>query len=478
MTTNLEALRNHVTNLDLLHQQFQPHPGQIAPGKALFYEGAKRMFLCMGRRSGKSTFMCYAAVRWALSRPYSMVYIVGPYLNQTREIYLHSGQLERTCPRSLIKSMSAAEGRITFTNNSFVRLLGADNPDSLRGPRASLLLFDEIKDVKEEVLDIAQPMLADEDGPMVIAGTPPEVAEHFFWKLVKQAKTDSTWRYFHLPTTSNPHIKPEVIEREKARLEARGDGDVFVREYLAEFVPGGKRAVFPMLTESHIRPQHELLAQIDATRSQWRFYAVLDPGTASTFAVTLNAVNLYTNTMYVLDEVYVTEQSTNSIGQIWPRVADRMMHIHQPDTADEQWTVIVDEAATWARNELLDQFGVSSFPTSKAANKKADGISLIRDLLVQKKMLISDLCYDTRREMLAYMLDKRGQYVKKDDHAIDTLRYCLAASNFTMAASTPPVKEIIPEDEKKQWYTIEDDMRDAMGVTHDLYMWDDSDTWE
>src|ERR1051325_6609900 len=51
---NLQQLEHYAKALEALHKLFKPHPKQIAPGKALFYEGKKRLFLCLGRRFGKA----------------------------------------------------------------------------------------------------------------------------------------------------------------------------------------------------------------------------------------------------------------------------------------------------------------------------------------------------------------------------------------------------------------------------------------
>lgn len=462
----LQSLAGLADVLDELHKHFKPHAGQIPPLKDLFFGGVKKIFLCLGRRFGKSALMCYMAIRWALTRPGSRVYIVGPLLTTQREIILSSGLLLNMVPRKYMADYNKTEGRINFTNGSFIRVLGADTPDSFRGLSISLLLIDEIKDVKADVLNILEPTLIDEDAPMILAGTPPEVAEHVFWDRVKEAQDSPEWRFYHGTTYDNPHLKKAVIDRERANYEKRGDLDVFIREFEARYVPGGKRAVFPMLEDSHIYPYGTLFNRIQKNPGQWLYYCTMDPGTASCFAVTLHAVNPYKGYDYVMDEVYEQQQAETSIGKIWPRVAAKMKELYEPDHPDDApWTITVDEAATWARNELLDQFGLASFPTAKASSKKADGISLMKDLLRDRKLLLSDRCINLRREMAGYMLDKNGYFIKKNDHAIDCCRYTLAAANFTYQPSAPPQPpEQIPEDEKRRAFTPEEDLREHYGL--------------
>ncbi len=470
--SDVTALETYAKNLRRLHELWTPHPGQIEPGKALFHDGAKRMFLCLGRRFGKSALMAYFAVRYALSHPGSAVYIIGPFLKQAREIFLHSGCLLNMCPRELC-SINLTEGRVTFDNGSFVRVCGGDDVDALRGIRASLLLIDEYKDIKPDVLDVLTPALVDEDGALVIAGTPPDVPEHKFWETVREAQNSPDWRFFHGTSYSNPYLKKEVIDKERARYEARGDLDIFIREYLAEFVPGGKRAVFGMLTDAHVQPYDVLRTIIWRNLRQWTFYVTLDPGTASTFAATICAVNHYKSLLFVMDEVYITQQAETSIGRMWPVILKAMHGVYQPDARDEnQWIVTCDEAATWARNELLDQFDVASFPTAKASNRKASGISLLKDLMLKNRFAISARCTATLKELRSYMLDAQGNYVKLNDHAIDTLRYTLAAAHFSVQESEYQVPVELPVDERKRAFTIQDDLLQAFGAGRDLYLGD------
>lgn len=475
--TDLTTLVPHVEALDELHKNFKPHKGQLPPLKDLFFGGVKKIFLCLGRRFGKSALMCYMAIRWAITRPGSKVYIVGPLLTSQREIILSSGLLLNMVPRKLMTDYNKTEGRVNFTNGSFIRVMGADDPDHLRGLSISLLLIDEVKDVKPEVIDtVLNATLVDEDAPMILAGTPPEVAEHPFWARVEEARTSPEWRFYHGTSYDNPHLKKEVIDRERASYEKRGDIDVFMREFMAEYVPGGKRAVFPMLTEQHVYPYGILQNKIRRNSDQWLYYATMDPGTASCFAVTLHAVNPYRGYDYVMDEVYEQQQAQTSIGKMWPRVEEKMNELYVPDYDEAPWTITVDEAATWARNELLDQFERASNPTTKATVKKADGISLIKDLLTDRKLLLSDRCVATRKEMAGYMLDKNGYYVKKNDHTIDTIRYTLAAANFTYQKSPPPPRpEQVPPDEQRRAFTVEEDYKAHFGIQDEPYLLDEVD---
>lgn len=472
------VLAQYAAVLKALHETWQPHPGQIPIGRALFSEGKKRVFLQCGRRFGKSESAAYAALRFALTTPNSAVYIIGPLQRQSREILWASGRIQRMAPSSFIQSINETNMRITFTNGSFVKVDGSDDIESLRGLRMSFLVIDEFKDVSPALLDTVLPALTDYDAPLLVMGTPPEVENHYT-ALAKEAQTDPLWAYFKMPSSTNPHLKPEVLEREKARLTARGDADVWMREYEAEFVPGGKRAVFPMFSEQeHVRPYHQLWAEVQKHVSQWNFYVGLDPGTASVFSGGIAAINQYDGRVRILDEHYANTQGDTSVGRFWP-LLEAKLHEAFPQYKDDdenQLYIVVDEASAWTRNELLDRFGITTWPTQKALNKKAEGISLIKDLLHSRTMIISDRCVNLIREIKGYRLNEQGLFVKKEDHCLDQTRYILGMANYTVAqhpAPPPPATLTVGQrDDPRRAFTPEEDMRNVWGAEIEPYLLD------
>ena len=324
-----------------------------------------------------------------------------------------------------------------------------------------------MKDVADNVFSIIKPTLLVRKAPLVLAGTPPDLPEHPYWQHVKTAQDNpKTWAIFHLTSYDNPYIDKADIDAERALYEARGDIDVFKREYLAEYCPGARRMIFPMLDKNvHVKPYDELMREIQYRPDTWNYYVAMDPGTASCFAVTLGAINNYSGQVRILDESYTTDQNEISIGQVWPQVHRKMLDIC-PDLS--AWTIVYDEAATWAAVELLDRFDVNAWPTQKAKNRKQDGLSLIKDLLLNRgDILFSDRCKDLLREMHSYHLLDTGQPVKKEDHAIDTLRYMLGIANYTVKRSAFPALAQGPTpgqiDDPRRGFSPYEDMANMFG---------------
>lgn len=390
--------------------------------------------MCAGRRAGKSELALYMIVRWAITNPGSANYYIGPFKTQTAEIIWHSRRLHNMIPAEYIDTVSRTEYRITLKNGSFIKVSGSDDADSLRGIRINFLVADEIKDWREDSYHNLLPACADYNAPIFTIGTPP-VAEGLFTKLMDDHIKDPEMAFYEMPTTENPHINKEWIEKERIRLYDRGDGDIFEREYMAKFVRGGKSKIFPQLDASLKSDQPSLLHRISKDINQLEYYCAMDPGSSSVFAVLFVAYNYYRKRLYILDELYITEQSSTSIGKVMPLVLDTIKKWYP--TMDE-WRFICDEAATWARNEILDRYGLFVEPTDKVTNKKEFGISIIKDILHQKRVLISKDCTKLYWEMDNYVLDKNGSIPKRDDHLIDCLRYTLGACKYDSHEGTPP----------------------------------------
>lgn len=458
---NVADLEPYAKVLEALHKLWKPHPGQLAPGRDLFYNNVKRLALRFGRQTGKSQFCAYAAVRWALTKPRSTVFIIGPYLTQTRSIYLHSGLIRDKIPDEYFADLHLADGRYTLTNGSTIKILGSDTPDAIRGLTADLVICDEIKQFKDDAWPAIHPLTLARKAPLIVAGTPPGEREHMYWDIMREHEEDPTAGYYRLTTYDNPYIDRADIDRERERYEKRGDKNSWVREYLAEFAVDEKRAVFPMFDPAvHVKPHEQMLADTRQYQGRWTFVVACDPGHASTFAVLLGAVNLHTGQVRFLDEVYATDQALTSIGAVWPIVVKKMAAIYDPDPMDEnQWVIVMDEAATGTRVELLDTFDVAAIPTQKAVHKKSYGIGMMKDLYLSKKLLVSDRCVNFVSETVGYFLNDKGEYVKERDHlASDCARYLLHAAYYTVRSQPLPPELEAPDPvfSKQRWTPQQD----------------------
>jgi hypothetical protein len=445
-----------------LHSHWEPHKGQSRVGKALI-AGVKDIFVNAGRNWGKTDFVAYWLWRWAITNPGSENYYFAPYMKQAKEIIWATKRLQNFGPREWITSPNNTELRLPFLNGSFIKCDGSDNVDSYRGIKPKgLIIFDEFKDFKEEFYPSFDPNRAAHDAPLIIIGTPPDRDGQFIDVMLEHQRNPNK-RYYWAPSEENPHLSRQWLENKKTELYAKGAGDEWEREYRARFVKGGKKKIFPMLSNGHIKPYKEMLQFLMRDRKKLEWYLWNDPGSATCFATLFVAINPYTKKIYCIDEIYETDQRNMSVGQIGPK----MFEIRDELYEDGEWRQGYDEAATWFANEMMDQFEENFEPSHKHLNDKEQGISLIRDVLLSGHLEMSDRCVKLFWEMDNYFKDDSGKIPKKDDHLIDTLRYTLGAAHY----KTQEAQEYLEsKDEDFRGARIEDDFPQLGGEDDwDLY---------
>jgi hypothetical protein len=433
--TNKLKYQAHV--LTDLHSMWIPHEGQIEAGRAIWYDGKTYIFVECGRKWGKSEFGIYCAYRSAMTTPNAPCYYIAPFAKQAREIIWANNRLQNFLKGPLalkyIKSVNNTEMRINFRNGSFIKLDGADNYEAYRGINPMFIIYDEFKDHNPKFHEAMEPNLATFNAPLLIIGTPPETEDNLFCRLAKQIMEDKAdGAYFNQPTITNPHISKTFLEKMRERLIARGEYDVWLREYMARRVKGGRNAIFPMLSkEKHLKPFEVMVNDIRHSRKHWEFFITCDPATSSTFAVLFSAINKHTKVVYHLDEIYTSDTSANSARKVWDRIESMYAEIHP---ILEDWTLTYDEAATWFANEVSDitQGEVNFFPTHKSLSKKEKGLSLIKDQMLFGFWFYSDRCNKLFYEAENYVRDDNGKIPKENDHLIDCARYTNAVCHYSM----------------------------------------------
>ena len=442
-----------------IHSCFDPHPPQREILQNLFKSEKDRLFIQCGRKFGKTALAIYALWRWALSRPNQCCYYFSPYMNQTKEILWANRRLQDFGSRNSIQSINNTEMRITFNNGSFIKASGSDNAESVRGITPDFVIYDEYRDFIESFHQVMSPNFASRMAKLLIITTPAEL-ENACWKLSEFAESNNAWKYFSFPSESNPHIDKGWLDREKALLYSRAEGDVWEREYMARRIRGGSNSVFPMFSKDLLVPRETLLNEIKKDLKKLQWFATFDPGTTTVFAGLFSALNPYTKVWYWLDEIYEVGTKSTSVNQIWP-VAERKRLELLPifEGWDDKWTLTADEAAAWFRGEVMDRFGIFIQPTHKNLGKKVEGLSLLNDIFLQKKVRISDSCVNVINEIENYRKDDHGKLQKKNDHLIDCARYQNAAAYYSLNDVLEPVDERrrLDGESNKRAFTVEDD---------------------
>lgn len=452
-----------------LNKSCELHPAQKLIAKAVFYEGKKKIFVECARKFGKTTSIPYCAYRQCMSFPGSVVYIIGPFLKQMKEIIWVDGRithfLHKDVEDKYVESINNSELRITFKNGSMIKCDGADNYEAFRGPNPHMVLYDEFKDHHPQFHIGMDPNLMSHNAPLLVFGTPPENDDNPFVVMAEDVKVDPDGAYFNFPSWANPHLDKEWLKKKKAELIRKGQWDVWMREYEAKRVKGGSNAIFPMFNKDrHIIKYETILAEVRRYPRDWEYVYQFDPGSRTVFAGAAMVCNKRTKKFVVVDEIYEKEPIKQSTGVVYPMARTQMDSIR---TYQDDWIEGYDNAAAWFANEVLFQYDRNLMPCEKDVKTKNDKESMIKDMMLNGFFFITDKCVNLKSEIDNYIKDEKGSTKKCRDHLLDCVRYGLNAINYEFI----PDMAIKTVDDEKRFYRMEEERSSSLNSEDSLCDW-------
>ena len=482
-----------------MHKFWSPHSGQAPVAYALFRLYKRYVFMQCGRKLGKTDLAIYCMYMFAMLFPGSQIYYIADTMKHAGELVWENGRLPRffLSPkkyhwetdeeykerRELGKALhekyilkgNESEMRLTFKNDSFIKVDGAENYANADGIEPDFIVYDEFKHHDPRFNEAMEPNLRVKRAPLLIVGTPPEELGSYYEKIANSTKRASYGYFCRRPSYLNPVIyplgesDPDFIEECK-KYESRGEDDVKRRELYAEIVLSGSKAIFPVLElpeydwdkeeyigySRHVRPRAELMAEIKHRSKDWDYHVVFDPGSSVCFAVIFLALNKIDKRVYIIDEIYETDQRETTARKIIEKARVKWRKING---YDDNWTKSYDNAAKWFENEVWDLYPeISLEPCEKDIGTRGDDkkdvkLSMIKDMMIHDKLIIAKECKFTIWEMVNYRKDDKGKIPKENDHLIDAFRYGLNA----MLYDPTYIKMNRHIDEDKRAYSIEDD---------------------
>lgn len=378
-----------------------------------------------GRRAGKSYLVSVEILRFATEKEKSIVWYVSPTYKQSKAIMW--SMLKDLIPPEAIKKTNETELMFELINGSQIFLKGADNPDSLRGVRIDLCIFDETAfiDKWEDVWKVIRPTLADSKADVWFISTP-NGFNHF--KELSEMN-DPDWSYHHYTTYDNPHIPVEEIESMKKEM----DGDSFAQEIMGEF-----RKMSGLIYKDFNRDIH--MVDIPDLNYNYTFTRALDFGYGHKTALGYFAINPDGSAIYLYDGIYQT-------GLVESQIAD----IVKTKDAGRYITNPVADSAQAMSIEQLNQMGASFNPVEKGPDSVKHGIVKVAELLrVRPDTGKPTLMFNKN---LTWIADEFEQYrwtesksdgvikevpYKVNDDAMDMIRYFAISFKKEVESGTLP----------------------------------------
>lgn len=187
---------------------------------------ARRQLLLTARQAGKSTVIAALASHTAIYEPGSLVLLIAPSQQQSRELYRKVVAFHREAA-DLAPDAESAQ-RLELPNGSRIVSLSG-NPMTLRGfsgPR--LVIFDEAAFSEDVLYTAARPMLM--GGGRLIAMSTPNGKRGWFWKAWE--KEGALWERTRVTAWNSELHDPVLVEEERTSMP----GFLFRQEYECEFV--------------------------------------------------------------------------------------------------------------------------------------------------------------------------------------------------------------------------------------------------
>lgn len=206
-----------------------------------------------GRKFGKSTYAEYSCIKH-LGQPNSTVWFAGPTYRQSKLIAWKD--FKTLIPReAMAKKPNETDLFITLKNGSELYVMGADNPDSLRGPAPNHVALEEFSMMQPEAWhEVIRPNLTAKRGTADFISTP----KGFNWmkdlednarRLIHAGSKE--WSVYHYTIYDNPHISRDEIESAKKDCDSIA---VWNQEYMAKYESSVGRVFSGFSDEEHCRP--------------------------------------------------------------------------------------------------------------------------------------------------------------------------------------------------------------------------------
>jgi len=143
---------------------------------------------------------------------------VAPFRNQAKQVTWD--YFKEYCKPVPGVKFNESELRIDFGNGSRIYLLGADNPDAIRGNYFDGVVLDEVAQMKHDLwFNVVRPLLADRLGWTMFIGTP--MGHNLFYDLYEEAKTNPDWHAsVYKASETNLIDANELIEVRNANRDA------------------------------------------------------------------------------------------------------------------------------------------------------------------------------------------------------------------------------------------------------------------
>ena len=366
--------------------------------------------ICDGAvRSGKTSIMMWAFVRWAMENFSGQRFgVCGLTVDScTKNIIVPFTAMSLAKERYIIrwrrgdKVMEVRRGAVT---NYFEVFGGKDEASYtlIQGRTLAGVLLDEVVLMPRSFVEQALTRCS-VDGAKLWFSCNPGSPQHWFYTEWIQRNKERNALYLHFEMTDNPGLSQKTLERYQAMFSG-----VFYDRYIRGLWVLAEGLIYPMFGEGCL---------VDNPPQGGRYYISCDYGTLNPFSAGLWCWDGKTATR-VAEYYYSGRQE-----QRHKTDEDYYTALEQLAGDKPVQAVIVDPSAA-SFIEVIRRH--KRFPVRKAKNDVLAGINTTARFLQDGTIKIHRSCSSCIREFGLYRWDEKAETdrpVKENDHAMDDIRY-------------------------------------------------------
>lgn len=374
--------------------------------------GINNILMLWCRRAGKDLTCMNFIAREAVKRVGTYIYLL-PYYAQARKaiwegVTSDGRRYIDAIPKELRKRISNQDMVIELKNDSIVRLLGSDNPDSLVGQTAAGIVYSEYALQNPQCYDLMRPVLRESKGWQVVNSTPR--GRNHYYDLYSYAAKAESWHVSKVTWQETGYLTEEDLEAERA---SGMDDDMIEQEYNCSFAAGMKGAYYAEEVE---RARREGRITEVPVNPDYPVYTFWDLGMGDQ-----TAIWMVQPVGYELRVVDYFEGHSKPLGYYVEQLRDRGYDFAEhwlPHDANQR---SIQTGKTTA--EMLEDYLYSSgrprpVEIAPKTATKEDSIRLGRSL-IRRAVFDGERCWDGLRCLENYMRkfdERRKVFVQKPEH--------------------------------------------------------------
>ena len=283
--------------------------------------------------------------------------------------------------------------------------------EKFQGASLDFVWFDE--EPPQDVYEECKMRLLDKCGTMFGTMTPLKGLTFIYDEIYMNSNNSKEVWYEFMEWADNPYLNQNEVQKLTESLSK----DILDSRRYGRF-KAGSGAVYSEFDEN-IHVIEPFSVPFD-----WQDELSIDPGLNNPLSCHFYAVD-YDGNVYVVAEHYEAEKPVDYHAKKIKEIASRLNWHTRPDG---RLSALIDSAAnqkTLASSKSVTQLffehGIACNPN---VNKdKFTGISRVKEYLSSKKLFIFPCCEKLIKEIKSYRWGEGDIPIKKDDHALDELRY-------------------------------------------------------